>query len=149
MVDRFAVLGKPCSAIGHQPLSLRRTDGLAEIRFTRFTVFAFAALGGIEWNDMIARRELVTPSPTASTIPPPSWPRMAGNFPSGSLPDNVNASVWQTPVATMRTSTSPFLGRHQVHFFDSQRLAWAPGNRCTRLYLIHDPVLSALGYAPE
>jgi hypothetical protein len=30
-----------------------------------------------------------------------------GKIPSGSAPDRVKASVWQTPVATMRTSTSP------------------------------------------
>src|SRR5262249_52525210 len=52
----------------------------------------------------------VTPGPISSTMPPPSWPRMTGNMPSGSAPDNVNASVWQTPVATMRTRTSPAFG---------------------------------------
>src|SRR5277367_6342068 len=35
---------------------------------------------------------------------------MTGNSPSGSAPDNVKASVWHTPVATMRTRTSPDLG---------------------------------------
>src|SRR5262249_27470086 len=43
-------------------------------------------------------------------MPPPSWPRIAGNKPSGSAPDIVYASVWHTPVATIRTSTSPALG---------------------------------------
>eukprot|EP00962_Isochrysis_galbana_P051570 scaffold23021_cov135-Isochrysis_galbana.AAC.5 len=31
----------------------------------------------------------VTPSPTDSTMPPASWPRMAGNRPSGSEPSSV------------------------------------------------------------
>src|SRR5260370_34569448 len=35
---------------------------------------------------------------------------MAGNRPSGSRPDSVKASVWQTPVATILTRTSPVLG---------------------------------------
>src|ERR1035438_10346730 len=35
---------------------------------------------------------------------------MTGNRPSGSLPESVKASVWQTPVATILTSTSPALG---------------------------------------
>jgi hypothetical protein len=33
------------------------------------------------------------------TTPAPSWPRIAGNNRSGSAPDSVNSSVWQTPVA--------------------------------------------------
>ena len=52
----------------------------------------------------------VTPSPTLSTIPPPSWPRMHGNIPSGSLPLRVWESVWQTPVAKILMRTSPALG---------------------------------------
>src|ERR1700761_2056077 len=43
-------------------------------------------------------------------MPAPSWPRMAGNRPSGSAPDKVKASVCQTPVALISTSTSPALG---------------------------------------
>src|ERR1700737_2508768 len=53
---------------------------------------------------------LVTPAPISCTMPPPSWPSITGNSPSGSAPDSVNASVWHTPVATMRTRTSPALG---------------------------------------
>ena len=41
---------------------------------------------------------LVTPSPTLSTIPAPSWPSTTGKRPSGSEPPSVYASVWQTPV---------------------------------------------------
>src|SRR5690349_7504006 len=44
----------------------------------------------------------VTPSPTASTT--------AGAYPDGSAPEAVYMSVWQTPVATSRTSTSPACG---------------------------------------
>ena len=35
---------------------------------------------------------------------------MAGKSPSGSSPERVKASVWQTPVALTSTSTSPALG---------------------------------------
>jgi len=31
-------------------------------------------------------------------------------MPSGSSPESVKASVWQTPVWVIRTSTSPFCG---------------------------------------
>lgn len=53
---------------------------------------------------------LVTPSPTLSTVPPPSCPRITGNFPSESLPLRVWLSVWQTPVAIILMRTSPALG---------------------------------------
>src|ERR1700722_15099544 len=53
---------------------------------------------------------LRTPGPTSTTTPAPSCPRMAGKSPSGSLPDSVYASVWQTPVALISTRTSPCLG---------------------------------------
>ena len=53
---------------------------------------------------------LVTPGPTSTTTPAPSWPRMAGNSPSGSAPDRVKSSVWQMPVALISIRTSPALG---------------------------------------
>src|SRR5580765_3750595 len=52
----------------------------------------------------------VTPGPTSSTMPAPSWPKITGNSPSGSAPERVNSSVWQTPVALISTSTSPAFG---------------------------------------
>src|SRR6476620_5053831 len=52
----------------------------------------------------------VTPGPTSTTIPAPSWPKITGNNPSGSAPERVNSSVWQTPVALISTSTSPAFG---------------------------------------
>src|SRR6187402_2446278 len=52
----------------------------------------------------------VTPSPTRSTTPAPSWPRTHGAYPLGSAPEAVYRSVWQTPHATSRTSTSPDFG---------------------------------------
>src|SRR5690606_6989399 len=52
----------------------------------------------------------VTPGPTSTTTPAPSWPRIAGKIPSGSAPLRVNASVWQMPVALISTRTSPARG---------------------------------------
>src|SRR5438105_4949211 len=53
---------------------------------------------------------LVTPGPTSTTMPAPSWPRIAGKSPSGSAPESVNSSVWQIPVALISTMTSPAFG---------------------------------------
>src|SRR5260370_13813905 len=53
---------------------------------------------------------VVTFGPVSTTTPAPSWPRIAGNSPSGSAPESVNASVWQTPVAFISTRTSPDRG---------------------------------------
>ena len=52
----------------------------------------------------------VTPAPTSTTSPAPSCPSTAGNRPSGSSPQSVKASVWQTPVAASRTRHSPAFG---------------------------------------
>src|SRR5882672_7611718 len=52
----------------------------------------------------------VTPGPTSTTMPAPSWPKITGNRPSGSAPERVNSSVWHTPEALISTSTSPAFG---------------------------------------
>ena len=53
---------------------------------------------------------VVTPGPTSTTTPAPSWPKIAGNRPSGSAPERVNSSVWHTPLALISTITSPAFG---------------------------------------
>lgn len=50
--------------------------------------------------------KFVTPSPTLSTIPAPSWPKTTGNAPSGSWPLKVYPSVWQTAVYSTFNLTS-------------------------------------------
>src|SRR2546429_8033053 len=47
----------------------------------------------------------VTAAPTASTVPAPSWPRMAGGG-KGRVPSTSDTSEWQTPEAPMRRTTS-------------------------------------------
>jgi hypothetical protein len=49
----------------------------------------------------------VTPSPTRSTIPAPSCPSRNGNASVPKTPFFAERSVWQTPLARMRTSASP------------------------------------------
>src|SRR5438477_8790277 len=51
----------------------------------------------------------VTPSPTSSMTPAPSWPRTMGATPM-SVPFCTDRSEWQTPEAAMRTLTSPAWG---------------------------------------
>src|SRR6185312_16863861 len=52
---------------------------------------------------------LVTDDPTASTTPAPSWPSTTG-WGVGTPWSRITMSVWQTPVATTRTSTSSARG---------------------------------------
>ena len=47
----------------------------------------------------------VTPSPTASTSTPSSWPGMRGYRKNGNLPSQPLRSVPQTPIRCVRTST--------------------------------------------
>ena len=58
------------------------------------------------WSPTATR---VTPSPTASTTPAPSWPSTAGHGVSA-VPSIAFWSEWQTPLAARRTSTSPGSG---------------------------------------
>src|SRR6266542_3669138 len=78
---------------------------------------------------------LVTPGPTSTTIPAPSWPRIAGNSPSGSSPERVYSSVWQMPVALISTSTSPALGPSSVTVATSSGLP-APNATAARTSMI-------------
>ena len=52
---------------------------------------------------------LVTPSPTSSTTPAPSCPSTVGKG-LGIVPLTMERSEWHTPVAAIRTSTSPAFG---------------------------------------
>src|SRR5687767_14013642 len=83
---------------------------------------------GMTWSPL---RTDVTPGPTSTTTPAPSWPRIAGNRPSGSAPDSVNSSVWQTPVARISTSTSPARGpsRSTVSIVSGAPARWATAAR--------------------
>src|SRR5690349_13783985 len=51
----------------------------------------------------------LTPSPTSSTTPAPSWPSTSGSG-SGIVPVIAERSEWQTPHAARRTVSSPRLG---------------------------------------
>src|SRR5579871_1169576 len=62
---------------------------------------------GMTWSPFLSD---FTSAPVSTTMPAPSCPRIAGNNPSGSAPESVNASVWQMPVALISTSTSPARG---------------------------------------
>src|SRR5579859_6319557 len=59
------------------------------------------------WSPFLS---VVTPGPTSTTIPAPSWPKITGKSPSGSAPERVNSSVWHTPLARISINTSPALG---------------------------------------
>src|SRR5256885_13447764 len=53
-----------------------------------------AVYSGMTWSPGLT---LVTPSPTSTTMPAPSWPSTAGEMPSRASPDSVNASGGQRP----------------------------------------------------
>jgi hypothetical protein len=65
----------------------------------------------------------LTPSPTRSTTPAPSWPRIAGNG-IGRFPARVLASVWHTPLATIRTNASPRPGSSSSISCSSNGASW-------------------------
>ncbi len=54
MINGLPVFKKTRGAVGHQTLSLRRPNCLAQIGFSRFAELALAALRSIEGNYMVA-----------------------------------------------------------------------------------------------
>src|SRR5690606_22244179 len=51
----------------------------------------------------------VTPPPTSTTMPAPSWPRTSGNG-KATVPFVADRTLWQTPQALISTSTAPAWG---------------------------------------
>ena len=79
VVQRLAAQREAAGAVGHQPLALRRADRRAQVGLARQARLALPALGRVERNDVVAlARRVVTPGPTSTTMPAPSWPRIAG-----------------------------------------------------------------------
>lgn len=111
MQQRFAFACKARRAIGHDTFALSCSNLSTEVGLAGFAELAFAAFGGtgpalakMEGKARCARTyysattlspgfTFVTPSPTDSTTPAPSWPSTMGKAPSGSLPESVYASV--------------------------------------------------------
>src|SRR6478735_6400639 len=61
-----------------------------------------------------------TPSPTAITVPTPSWPGISGNFGlTGQSPCAAWISVWHNPLASIFTSTCPAPGSGTSRFLIS------------------------------
>ena len=72
MVKAFPIQAESPGSIGHHALALSRSDGIAKVRFARQTELALTALCGIERYYMVAWGKSRYPSPTSTTIPPPS-----------------------------------------------------------------------------
>src|SRR5436190_13565400 len=74
-------------------------------------------------------------------MPAPSWPRIAGNRPSGSAPERVNSSVWQMPLALISTSASPAFGpcNCTVSILKAAPALWATAARTSMCHSFHWP----------
>src|SRR5260370_24673562 len=59
------------------------------------------------WSPALSSR---TPAPTLSTVPAPSSPSTMGTGTPFQLPSAAWRQLWQTPLAAIRTSTSPSRG---------------------------------------
>src|SRR5690606_14080705 len=56
VINGFALVGKARGAVGHQALALGGAHGHAQVGLARLAEQAFAAFGGIQGNDVVARR---------------------------------------------------------------------------------------------
>ena len=102
VAGRLAVEVKGSLAVADR---LRHQVGLADV-----ALVAHAAVGDGGDDHVVAGLDPGDRDPTASTIPAPSWPITDGAG-HGMVPSSRLTSLWQTPAATIRTSTSSGPGR--------------------------------------
>ena len=129
MMDHPAPVGEAAGAIGHEALALGDPDFLAEIGLGVQAIFAFAAFGRVERDDVIADlQRFHAAARLRRTMPAPSWPMMAGNRPSGigagnrefiGMADAGRLDLHQH-LALLRT--------FEIDFDDLQRLGLLEGN---------------------
>src|ERR687894_1479889 len=111
MVERVAAQGEAGRAVGHETLSLGRADRCAQVCLAAQAGLALPALRGVERDHVVPLGDARHARAYLHHYPrAPSCPNTEGKSPSGSAPESVNSSVWQTPVAAISTSTSPSLG---------------------------------------
>jgi hypothetical protein len=76
--DRLAIAREARRAVGQVALVLLLADREAEVGLRAAAVDALAALGENSVTTRSPSATDVTPSPTASTMPQPSWPSTHG-----------------------------------------------------------------------
>ena len=87
-------------AVGHHALALRGAHGHAQVGLPLLQN-RHSPHSAVERDHVVARLTLVTPSPTSTTMPAPSWPSTAGNRPSGSSPLGEGVGVADTGVGDL------------------------------------------------
>ena len=110
VVDRFPSNRETRRAVRHQALPLRGVDRGAEVGLARQAGRALPAFRRVERDDVIAFLDaghaLADVNHDSRALVPEDCREQA----SGSAPESVNSSVWQTPVALISTITSPSRG---------------------------------------
>jgi hypothetical protein len=101
--------------------------GHAQVGLAALAEQAFAAFGGVERNHVVAGLDAGHAFAHLHHDAGAFVAQHHGNRPSGSSPLRVKASVWQTPVWVILTSTSP-LGRGDVDLDDLQGFSGFEGN---------------------
>jgi hypothetical protein len=131
VVDGLAVLGEAGGAVRHQALALGGADLLAQVGLAGFAELALAAFRGVQRDHVIAHLDAGDALADGLDDAAAFMAEDAGEDPSGSAPERVKASVWQTPVATMRTRTSPALGGM------TRLLRWTGADRAQATAALH------------
>lgn len=108
VIKRLPIVRKTGGAVWHQAFTLGFANRNTEVSFARTTELTLAALCGVKRDHMVAWFDAGYAFTDFNHNASPFRPRTTGNTPSGSSPERVNASVWQTPVWVTLISTSPF-----------------------------------------
>src|SRR5476649_606145 len=128
MENRLAVFEETGGAVWHQTFALRGTYCLTEVGFARFTEFALATFRGVERNHMIAHchagdtftdRFYYTAAFVAEDRREDAFWVFAR--------EGVGIGMAHAGCHDTHQNFA-FLWRHQIHFFDRERLVRAPGD---------------------
>ena len=122
MADRLAVARQTRGPVRQVALVLLLADRQADVRPAAAAVLALPALRGEQRDDVIADRQRLDARADRLDDARALVPEHGRRVPDGSTPEAVYRSVWQTPHATSRTSTSPALGSASSTSVDDQRL---------------------------
>ena len=134
MKHRLAATGKTAAAVRHEPLALGLAYGLTEIGQAGFAEFAFAALRGVERNNVVAGFHAAYPR-TDLFHDPAALVAEYGRKCALRVRARQGKGVGVTNAGCNNAHQGFSLARTlHVHSFNPKRLSGAPGYGCSRFH---------------
>ncbi len=130
----LASFRKPRSAVRHQPTTLGHTNRLAKIGFARRAEIAFAALGRIKWNDMVANFQAFHTFPDFFDHRTTFMAKHRRKYAFGILTGQRECVGMTNTGGDVSQQNLTFFRAVNIDFFNFEGFAGFPGNCSTRLH---------------